>query len=276
VLMVVVSVVVVVLVLMMRGEERVVWLRLCMPHINDFQSKLHLGAHRLVNVLGMMLALPSCQARGLAGLPARTLEATEVCVVVGLLILGKKFTPAAMRRAGLSRVRVDRSCRGQAAYTKAAASKGSGQSLRQVAVPRTIDARRDAAVVMFGMAVWMRVVARVRVRVMMMGRLRSYQLRVCMDGVPMDIRSACGKHSKSMRWHRRAAPFLLRRLLHRPVPLELTFELLLWLLRLYSGSFVPQKAVAVARTAVRCARELSPHSTARSCRTDGVEKKRQL
>jgi hypothetical protein len=118
---------VVVLVLMMPGEERVVWLRLCLD-ANDLQGVFHLGAHRLVNVLGMMLALPSCQARSLAGLPARTLEATEVCVVVGLLILGKKFTPAAMRRAGLSRVRVDRSCRGQAAYAKAAASKGSGQA----------------------------------------------------------------------------------------------------------------------------------------------------
>ena len=76
------------------------------------------------------------------------------------------------------------------------------------------------------------------------------RIRVRMTGAPMDIRSACREHSKSMRWHRRAAPFLLRRLLHRTVPLELTFELLLWLLRLSSGSVIPRKAVAVARAAV--------------------------
>ena len=227
VLMVVVSVVVVVLVLMMRGEERVMWLRLCMPHINDFQSKLHLGAHRLVNVLGMMLALPSCQARGLAGLPARTLEATEVCVVVGLLILGKKFTPAAMRRAVLSRVRLDRSCRGQAAYAKAAASKGSGQSLRQVAVPRTIDARRDAAVVMVPVVVEMVMMCRSTVlsyqapvlSAQVLELSAQVRLRVRMTGAPMDVWGARAKASRPMRWHRKAAPFVLLRVLQRPVPL---------------------------------------------------------
>ena len=117
VVMVVVGGAVVVLALMMRGEERVGWLRLCLD-ANDLQGVLHLGAHRLVNVLGMMLALPSCQTGGLAGLPARTLEVTEVCVVVGLLILGKKFTPAAMRRAVLSRVRLDREAAGGRQHTQ--------------------------------------------------------------------------------------------------------------------------------------------------------------
>ena len=44
----------------------------------------------------MMFLLPGHQPRGSTGLPGRTLEATEICIVVGLLILCKKFTPAAI------------------------------------------------------------------------------------------------------------------------------------------------------------------------------------